>query len=59
MKFYQLAKKPRLEKKSDDINNEKTIVSLLANRMWNIFIRNQYSVITELFTGMLSFYPRI
>ena len=45
-------KKPRLEKKSDDINNEKTIVSLLANRMWNIFIRNQYSVITELFTGM-------
>lgn len=40
------------ETSEESVNTESTIVNLMANRIWNIFIRNQYSIITELFTGM-------
>lgn len=43
---------PKIDQKDSSNNIESTIVKLMANRMWNIFIRNQYSIITELFTGM-------
>ena len=37
---------------SNNSTAESDIVNMLANRMWNAYIRNQYSIITELFTGM-------
>lgn len=41
------------ELSNENMNDtEKTIVNLMASRMWNIFIRNQYSIVTQLFTGM-------
>ena len=40
----------KLDKSHDSV--ESTLVNLLANRMWNIYIKNKYSIITELFTGM-------
>tara|TARA_B100001248_G_C27376296_1_gene454447 strand:- start:33 stop:1217 length:1185 start_codon:yes stop_codon:yes gene_type:complete len=43
---------PKIDQKDSSNDIESTIVKLMANRMWNIFIRNQYSIITELFTGM-------